>query len=114
MAWKMRGRVGDSPIIGAGLYVDNEVGAATSTGVGEEVIRNAAVRGGADRIELCCALDLAGLTPSYGLMVAAAAHQVPSFVLIRPRGAISVMARGISKSCCATSRRCGRCNSLES
>ena len=41
MAWKMRGRVGDSPIIGAGLYVDNEVGAATSTGVGEEVIRNA-------------------------------------------------------------------------
>ncbi|MBS1531817.1 MAG: N(4)-(beta-N-acetylglucosaminyl)-L-asparaginase [Bacteroidetes bacterium] len=40
MAWKMRGRVGDSPIIGAGLYVDNEVGGATSTGVGEEVIRN--------------------------------------------------------------------------
>jgi N4-(beta-N-acetylglucosaminyl)-L-asparaginase len=40
MAWKMRGRVGDSPIIGAGLYVDGEVGAATSTGVGEEVIRN--------------------------------------------------------------------------
>jgi N4-(beta-N-acetylglucosaminyl)-L-asparaginase len=41
MAWKMRGRVGDSPIIGAGLYVDNDVGGATSTGVGEEVIRNA-------------------------------------------------------------------------
>ena len=40
MAFKMRGRVGDSPIIGAGLYVDDEVGAATSTGVGEEVIRN--------------------------------------------------------------------------
>jgi N4-(beta-N-acetylglucosaminyl)-L-asparaginase len=40
MAWKLRGRVGDSPIIGAGLYVDNEIGAATSTGVGEEVIRN--------------------------------------------------------------------------
>jgi N4-(beta-N-acetylglucosaminyl)-L-asparaginase len=40
MAWKMRGRVGDSPIIGAGLYIDNEVGGATSTGVGEEVIRN--------------------------------------------------------------------------
>jgi N4-(beta-N-acetylglucosaminyl)-L-asparaginase len=39
MAFKMRGRVGDSPIIGAGLFVDNEVGAATSTGVGEEVIR---------------------------------------------------------------------------
>ncbi|SFS15239.1 N4-(beta-N-acetylglucosaminyl)-L-asparaginase [Dyella sp. OK004] len=41
MAWKLHGRVGDSPIIGAGLYVDGEVGAATSTGVGEEVIRNA-------------------------------------------------------------------------
>jgi N4-(beta-N-acetylglucosaminyl)-L-asparaginase len=40
-AWKLHGRVGDSPIIGAGLYVDGEVGAATSTGMGEEVIRNA-------------------------------------------------------------------------
>ncbi|MBN8858771.1 MAG: N(4)-(beta-N-acetylglucosaminyl)-L-asparaginase [Sphingobacteriales bacterium] len=39
MAFKMHGRVGDSPIIGAGLYVDNEVGSATSSGVGEEVIR---------------------------------------------------------------------------
>lgn len=39
MAYKMHGRVGDSPIIGAGLYVDNEVGAATATGMGEEVIR---------------------------------------------------------------------------
>ncbi|WP_291913341.1 N(4)-(beta-N-acetylglucosaminyl)-L-asparaginase [Chitinophaga sp. CB10] len=39
MAFKLHGRVGDSPIIGAGLYVDNEIGAATSTGVGEEVIK---------------------------------------------------------------------------
>lgn len=39
MANKMHGRIGDSPIIGAGLYVDNEVGAATATGHGEEVIR---------------------------------------------------------------------------
>ncbi|MGI9191445.1 MAG: N(4)-(beta-N-acetylglucosaminyl)-L-asparaginase [Chitinophagaceae bacterium] len=39
MAFKMRGRIGDSPIIGAGLYVDNEVGAATATGLGEEVVR---------------------------------------------------------------------------
>lgn len=38
-AWKMPGRVGDSPIIGAGLYVDNEVGAACATGWGEAVIR---------------------------------------------------------------------------
>ncbi|MDL5048883.1 N(4)-(beta-N-acetylglucosaminyl)-L-asparaginase [Oscillatoria amoena NRMC-F 0135] len=39
MAYKMHGRVGDSPIIGAGLYVDGEAGAATATGIGEEMIR---------------------------------------------------------------------------
>lgn len=40
-AWKMHGRVGDSPIIGAGLFLDNEVGAAAATGLGEAVIRTA-------------------------------------------------------------------------
>jgi len=39
LAFKMHGRVGDSPIIGAGLYVDDEVGAATATGLGESIIR---------------------------------------------------------------------------
>lgn len=39
MAFKIHGRVGDSAGIGAGLFVDNEIGAATSSGVGEEVIR---------------------------------------------------------------------------
>ena len=39
LAWKYHGRVGDSPIIGAGLYVDNDIGAATATGKGEEVIK---------------------------------------------------------------------------
>lgn len=39
MGYKYAGRVGDSPIIGAGLFVDNEIGAATATGVGEEVVR---------------------------------------------------------------------------
>ncbi|WP_332678477.1 N(4)-(beta-N-acetylglucosaminyl)-L-asparaginase [Brevundimonas sp.] len=39
MAFKMRGRVGDSPIIGAGLYIDDEIGGATATGVGEDVVR---------------------------------------------------------------------------
>lgn len=39
LAFKLRGRVGDSPLIGSGLYVDNEVGAATATGHGEEIIR---------------------------------------------------------------------------
>lgn len=39
LAWKIPGRVGDSPIIGAGVYVDQEVGGAGSTGRGEENIR---------------------------------------------------------------------------
>ena len=39
LAYKMNGRVGDSPIIGSGLYVDNEVGGAVATGLGEEVVK---------------------------------------------------------------------------
>jgi N4-(beta-N-acetylglucosaminyl)-L-asparaginase len=39
LAYKMHGRVGDSPIVGAGLFVDNEIGAASATGVGEEVVK---------------------------------------------------------------------------
>jgi len=39
LAWKVHGRVGDSPIIGAGMYVDNEVGGAVATGVGEMVMK---------------------------------------------------------------------------
>ncbi|PID70972.1 MAG: glycosylasparaginase [Flavobacteriales bacterium] len=39
LAYKMAGRVGDSPIIGSGLFVDNEVGAAVATGMGEEVVK---------------------------------------------------------------------------
>lgn len=39
LAWKLHGRVGDSPIIGAGMYVDNEVGGACATGVGEMVMK---------------------------------------------------------------------------
>ncbi len=39
LGYKMHGRVGDSPIIGAGLYVDNEVGGATATGMGELVVK---------------------------------------------------------------------------
>jgi N4-(beta-N-acetylglucosaminyl)-L-asparaginase len=40
LAWKISGRTGDSPILGAGLYVDNEVGAAGSTGRGEANLYN--------------------------------------------------------------------------
>ena len=39
LAYKMAGRVGDSPIIGAGLFVDNQIGAAVATGLGEEVVK---------------------------------------------------------------------------
>jgi N4-(beta-N-acetylglucosaminyl)-L-asparaginase len=39
LSYKLPGRVGDSPLIGPGLYVDNEIGAATATGVGEAIIR---------------------------------------------------------------------------
>lgn len=60
MAFKMRGRVGDSPLIGAGLYVDDEVGGATATGVGEDVVRVAgahavveALRAGLDPAAAC-------------------------------------------------------------
>ena len=42
LAWKIPGRVGDSPILGAGLYVDNEIGAAGSTGRGEANLFNLA------------------------------------------------------------------------
>jgi copper homeostasis protein len=44
-----------------------------------------ASRAGVDRIELCSALNLAGLTPSAGLMAIAATKAIPCFVLIRPR-----------------------------
>jgi N4-(beta-N-acetylglucosaminyl)-L-asparaginase len=60
MAWKIAGRVGDSPIIGAGLFVDNEVGAAGATGYGEENIKIAGghtvvefMRRGANPTEAC-------------------------------------------------------------
>jgi N4-(beta-N-acetylglucosaminyl)-L-asparaginase len=60
LAFKMHGRVGDSPIIGAGLYVDNEVGAAVATGLGELVMRMLStflvvelMRNGADPQEAC-------------------------------------------------------------
>jgi len=59
-AYKMHGRVGDSPIIGAGLFLDNRVGAAAATGLGEAVIKSSgsamvveAMRNGASPQEAC-------------------------------------------------------------
>ena len=63
MAYKIRGRVGDSPIIGAGLFIDGDVGGATATGVGEAMIRTAgasavveSMRRGASPEEACYAI----------------------------------------------------------
>lgn len=60
MAFKMRGRVGDSPLAGAGLWVEPGVGSATATGVGEDVVRVAgshsvveAMRAGAAPVDAC-------------------------------------------------------------
>jgi isoaspartyl peptidase/L-asparaginase-like protein (Ntn-hydrolase superfamily) len=60
LAWKLPGRVGDSPIIGAGLYVDDEAGAAGATGIGENILRFCGsfqvvelMRAGADPTEAC-------------------------------------------------------------
>jgi N4-(beta-N-acetylglucosaminyl)-L-asparaginase len=63
LAWKIAGRVGDSPIIGAGLYVDQDVGGAGSTGVGEENIR---VAGGHTIVEAM----RRGMTPGEAVMEA--------------------------------------------
>ena len=59
-AWKIHGRVGDSPIIGAGLFLDNDIGAAAATGLGEAVIRTSGsamvvevMRQGASPFEAC-------------------------------------------------------------
>ncbi|MFO0839755.1 MAG: N(4)-(beta-N-acetylglucosaminyl)-L-asparaginase [Phycisphaerae bacterium] len=62
LSWKIPGRVGDSPIIGAGMYVDNEIGAAASTGRGEVNLQNLTsflivelMRGGATPADACMA-----------------------------------------------------------
>ncbi len=63
LAWKLAGRVGDSPILGAGSYVDNEVGGACATGVGELTLRTCAsfavverMRAGAEPSAACTAV----------------------------------------------------------
>ncbi|HEY2746990.1 MAG TPA: N(4)-(beta-N-acetylglucosaminyl)-L-asparaginase [Polyangia bacterium] len=63
LPWKLAGRVGDSPIIGAGSYVDNEVGGACATGVGELTMRTCAsfavverMRAGAEPSAACTAV----------------------------------------------------------
>jgi len=79
LAWKVPGRVGDSPIIGAGLYVDNDVGAAAVTGRGEDVIKSCA------SFYICSKMG-EGMTPQQACEDAAAMirhkyrHVNPSFI----------------------------------
>jgi N4-(beta-N-acetylglucosaminyl)-L-asparaginase len=95
-AWKMHGRVGDSPVIGAGLYVDNEIGAATSTGLGEAVIKVAgsfliveAMRNGASPQDACrMAIErIINKQPQYK----AADNFFVGFIAINKRGEIGAM-----------------------
>ena len=91
MAFKMRGRVGDSPLAGAGLWVEPGVGSATATGVGEDVVRVAgshsvveAMRAGAAPIDACRQV-LERLVRLRG--TALAGHQV-AFLAMDVRGQI--------------------------
>lgn len=99
LAFKMRGRVGDSPIIGAGLYVDNEVGGATATGLGEAIVREAGsflivelMRQGIDPGEACRrAVDrIVRKHPRY----AARTDLLAGFVAINKEGEIGAYSRG--------------------
>ncbi len=60
----------------------------------------AAVNGGANRIELCAALGLGGLTPSAGLMALAAECAIPTMAMIRPRGGDFVWSRAEMRAMC--------------
>jgi N4-(beta-N-acetylglucosaminyl)-L-asparaginase len=95
MAFKLHGRVGDSPVIGAGLYVDNEVGAATSTGVGEEVIRICgshtiveAMRYGKSPLEAC----KIGVERMYNLRKDKIADMQIGFLAVNKKGEIGAFA----------------------
>ena len=95
LAFKMPGRVGDSPLIGAGLYVDNEVGAAGSTGRGESVIEVAGahtvvelMRGGSSPTDACLG----------ALRRIAGATRVPALLDDRGRPAFDVKFYAVSRS----------------
>ncbi|MFN0059995.1 MAG: N(4)-(beta-N-acetylglucosaminyl)-L-asparaginase [Planctomycetota bacterium] len=89
LAFKMPGRVGDSPLVGAGLYCDNEAGAAAATGVGEEILR---VCGSYQIVELM----RQGIEPNEAvkrvieriLKVASAKGKQVAFIALRPDGAV--------------------------
>ncbi len=89
MAWKVHGRVGDSPIIGAGLFVDGDVGAACATGTGELMIRTVGshsvvelMRQGVEPTEACKQVVLRVIRKHPGLV----GHQI-GLLALRADGA---------------------------
>jgi isoaspartyl peptidase/L-asparaginase-like protein (Ntn-hydrolase superfamily) len=101
LAWKIPGRVGDSPIIGAGLYVDQDVGAAGSTGRGEENIRVAGAHTIVENMRR-------GMPPEGGVSRLHEAHRAQ--LQRRPEGS-STCSTSTSMPCARTAltpaRRCG-------
>jgi isoaspartyl peptidase/L-asparaginase-like protein (Ntn-hydrolase superfamily) len=93
LPWKIAGRVGDSPIIGAGSYVDNDVGAACATGVGELTMRTCAsfaiverMRAGATATAACVAAleQILKIAPE----VKRDPHQQLAFIAMDKRGQV--------------------------
>ena len=92
------------------MSIEQEVAIGLEVAVDDSQGLSAAVQGGADRIELCSALDLGGLTPSYGLMREASECGRPVYAMIRPRsGAFCYTKAEIAVMCddIAAARLCG-------
>jgi N4-(beta-N-acetylglucosaminyl)-L-asparaginase len=108
LAFKLPGRVGDSPLIGPGLYVDNEVGAAGATGAGEEIVRVGgsllvveAMRAGASP-QAACELAVMRVNATARRRGQPAAHV--AFIALDVRGAIGAASTQGAKFSCAVAR----------
>ena len=108
LAFKLPGRVGDSPLIGPGLYVDNEVGAAGATGAGEEIVRVGgslliieAMRAGAHP-QAACELAVKRVNDTARRRGEPAAHV--AFIAIDAGGAIGSASTLGTKFSCAVAR----------
>jgi len=87
MAWKYPGRVGDSPLIGAGLYADNRYGAAACTGVGEMALRTGTARSVVLYLKMGLSLRDAGRQAMADLRDLAGPHLGPmNLIALDPAG----------------------------